>query len=153
MADATTLLLVEDEDLETHLVKGALAKGKSMPLVRAVKNGAEAVNYLEGVGRFRHRNYFPFPETVLLDLSLPGMDGFELLSWIRSQPSLAMLRVIVLVSRDAVRDASRAYQLGADSFLVKPTDFENPAGLDRTLASRRFRPPVVSEVFSAVRHR
>ena len=146
MAHTTTLLLVEDNDLEILRVQRALARTKCLSLVRTVKNGPEAMNYLEGTGRFRNRDVFPFPETVLLDLSLPGIDGFELLSWIRSQPSLARLRVIVLLSPDSIRDASRAYQLGADSFLLKPADFENPTCLDRTLASRRrFRPTVVRE--------
>ena len=140
MAPGNTLLLVEDDERDILLVKRALAETKGLPLVKTVRNGPEAMNYLEGAGRFRDRKHFPFPETVLLDLRLPGIDGLEVLSWIRSQPSLAALRVIALLSAESVGDAARAYQLGADSFLIKPADFENHGFLERTLATRRFRP-------------
>jgi CheY-like chemotaxis protein len=139
MAHGDTLLLVEDDERNILLIKRALAKAKGSPVVQTVSNAPEAMNYLEGAGRFRDRKHFPFPETVLLDLSLPGIDGLELLSWIRSQPSLAGLRVIALVSPESVGDAARAYQLGADSFLIKPAEFENPTCLEGTLARRGLR--------------
>jgi CheY-like chemotaxis protein len=64
------------------------------------------------------------PELILLDLNMPGIDGFQLLRWIRQQPGLKALRVVVLTSSTEMRDATLAYRLGANSFLVKPMDFE-----------------------------
>jgi len=62
---------------------------------------------------------------LLMDLKMPGKDGFEVLRWIRRRPGLSALRVVVLTSSDAIRDVNTAYQLGANSFLVKPMDFEH----------------------------
>ena len=75
----------------------------------------------EGLTRLQHDPI----SIVLLDLHLPDLDGFEVLKWIRQQPGLRTLRVIVLTASAHIRDVNIAYQLGANSFLVKPLDFEN----------------------------
>jgi CheY-like chemotaxis protein len=90
-----------------------------------VRNGTEAMAYLEGSGRYRNRQEFPLPRIILLDIKMPGINGLEVLKWIREQPSLKGIRVIMLTSSDAVRDVNMAYQLGANSFLIKPNDFED----------------------------
>ncbi len=71
------------------------------------------------------RSEFPLPDLFLLDLKMPRLDGFEVLEWLRWQPSLSPLRVVVLTSSDNIRDINRAYRLGANSFMVKPLDFQN----------------------------
>jgi CheY-like chemotaxis protein len=73
------------------------------------------------------------PRLVLLDIKMPGTDGFDVLQWIRLQPGLAGLPVVMLTSSDEIRDVNRAYQLGANSFLVKPLDFWNAAELSRSV--------------------
>ena len=70
-------------------------------------------------------------------MKLPGKDGFEVLHWIRAQPELKALRVVVLTSSSGIRDVNRAYQLGANSFLMKPLDFENIEAVASTLKSQR----------------
>ena len=73
------------------------------------------------------------PALLLLDLKMPRADGFEVLNWLRTQPGLASLRVIVLTSSEDIRDVSKAYQLGANSFLVKPLDFKNTVAMVETI--------------------
>ena len=134
MAELAVFLLVEDNEDHALLFKRALAKSKIVNPLQIVPNGAEAINYLQGAGRYRNRAEFPLPALVLLDLKMPGVDGFEVLSWIRQQPTLSSLRVVVLTSSDEMRDVNRAYQLGANSFLVKPSDLEDLARLTQAIS-------------------
>jgi len=73
------------------------------------------------------------PTVLLLDLKMPRADGFDVLRWIQTQPSLSSLIVIVLTSSEDMRDVNRAYQLGANSFLVKPMEFENAKAVGEML--------------------
>ena len=82
------------------------------------------MSYLTGEGKYSNRDEYPLPDLLLLDLKMPRMDGFETLRWLRLQPGLKALRVVVLTSSEEIRDVNLAYQLGANSFLVKPIDFE-----------------------------
>ena len=125
MPDQAVFLLVEDNEDDVILLQRSFAKNKIANPLRVVRNGQEAMLYLEAGGRYRNRAEFPFPSIVLLDLKMPGIDGFEVLAWIRQQPELRTLRVIVLTSSDAISDVNRAYQLGANSFLVKPGDLHD----------------------------
>ncbi len=70
---------------------------------------------------------------MLLDIKMPGMDGFEVLRWVRHRSEFSRLCVVMLTSSDEIRDVNRAYQLGASSFLVKPLDFWNAAELSKAL--------------------
>ena len=89
--------------------------------------------YLEGVGQYADRKNFPLPDIMLLDLKMPKMDGFEVLAAMKTRPEFQHIRVIVLTSSEDIFDVNKAYELGASSFLVKPLEFENFAGLMRTL--------------------
>ncbi len=93
--------------------------------MQLVRDGAEAVAYLKGEGKFSNRSEYPLPELMLLDLKMPRMDGFAVLRWMRAQRGLSSIRVIVLTSCENIRDVNLAYKLGANSFLVKPLDFEH----------------------------
>ena len=117
-------LLVEDEQNDIELIRRAFLKAKILNPLFVVKSGEEAIAYLEGDGKFARREEFPIPALVLLDLRMPGIDGFDVLHWIRRQPRLALLRVVVLTGSQDVRDIDTAYKAGANSFLVKPTDFD-----------------------------
>jgi len=124
MPDLTVILLVEDRQDDVFLIRTALEKGRVFNPIQAVQDGEEAIAYLMGEGKFANREEFPLPGLILLDLKMPRMDGFELLKWIRQQPGLQAVRVIVLTSSDHIPDVNLAYQLGANSFLLKPMDFE-----------------------------
>jgi CheY-like chemotaxis protein len=125
MSDQALFLVVEDNEDHVVLIRRAFAKSKVVNPLQVVRSGEDALTYLEGVGRFSNRAEFPLPAVILLDLKLTGMDGFEVLRWIRQQPGLRAVRVVVLTSSNAIRDVNLAYQLGANSFLVKPVDFED----------------------------
>ncbi len=88
-----------------------------------VRDGQQAVQYLKGEGTYADREQFPIPILILLDLDMPLMTGFEVRTWLRQQPDLRHLPVIILTTSTYSPDVKRAYQLGANSFLTKPTDF------------------------------
>src|SRR5215469_1548664 len=95
---APSFLLVEDNEDDVMLIKRAFAKsGISNPMY-IVRNGLEAMQFLDGAGRFTDRLCFPLPKVVLLDLKMPKVDGFEVLDWIRHRPPMRGLRVVVLTS-------------------------------------------------------
>ena len=125
MPDMAVIMLVEDRDDDVLLVRKSLERAWINNPLQVVRNGEEAMNYLAGEGRYSRRTEYPLPDLILLDLKLPGIDGFEVLQWIRRQPDFGSITVVVLTSSDAIRDVNRAYALGANSFLVKPLEFEN----------------------------
>jgi CheY-like chemotaxis protein len=125
MSEQAIILLVEDREDDVILIRKAFDKAHVPNPVFVVNNGEEAVAYLNGEGKFLNRDEFPLPHMVLLDLHMPRMNGFEVIKWIRQQAGFSSLIVIVLTSSDQLRDVHEAYRLGANSFLVKPLDFQN----------------------------
>src|SRR4051812_10461929 len=121
MADHSVILVVDDSDNDILLVRRALQKARVLNPLITVRSGEEAVQYLAGEGKYSNREEYPLPDLVLLDLKMTGMDGFEVLKWIRDHPTLRGMRVVVLTSSDRVFDVNQAYALGANSFLVKPS--------------------------------
>jgi CheY-like chemotaxis protein len=124
MRDQGVVLLVEDREDDVVLIWRGLLRGKVQNPIMVVGDGEEAIAYLRGEGKFANREEFPLPTLVLLDLKLPKIDGFEVLQWIRAQQGLRAMRVIVLTSSQDLRDVNRAYELGANSFVVKSLDFD-----------------------------
>jgi CheY-like chemotaxis protein len=90
--------------------------------LQVASSGPQAIAYLTGSGIYADRVQYPFPTLVLLDINMPGSDGFAVLKWIRRQSLFAQLCVVVLSSSDAMGDVNLAHHLGADSFLVKPLE-------------------------------
>src|SRR2546430_816526 len=117
MPEHALILLVEDREDDVILVRRAFGKANVLNPMHVVRDGAEAIAYLKGEGKYSNRAEYPLPELLLLDLKMPGTDGFEVLKWMRQQPGLQNLRVVVLTSSDQMRDVNTAYQLGANSFL------------------------------------
>jgi len=117
------ILLAEDREDEVLLLRRAFAQANFLNPLQVVSNGEEAISYLQGEGKYSDREEYPLPALLLLDLKMPRKDGFEVLQWIRQQPEFRALRVVVLTASDHIMDVNRAYQLGANSFLVKPVDF------------------------------
>ena len=91
--------------------------------VTGVHDGEEAIRYLSGEGPYGNRAVHPLPKLVVLDLRLSGMHGLEVLRWIRRQPALARLPVVMITGMKQPGDVERAHELGASGFLVKPTSF------------------------------
>src|SRR5215472_15788619 len=133
MADRAVILLVEDQENDIQLIRRAFVKAQLPNPLQVVRDGDEAIAYLAGERRFNNRAEFPLPRLILLDLKLPGTHGFGVLKWIRAQPGLKSLIVVVLTSSDHIRDVNEAYSLGANSFMVKPMDFENIVELSKLL--------------------
>ena len=129
MPETQVILLVEDREDDVILILNAFRRANVPNPMHVVRHGEEAIHYLAGKGKYAVRSEYPLPTLVLLDLKMPLVDGFEVLRWIRSQPSLSNLVVVVLTSSEQMRDVNRAYQLGANSFLIKPMDFENAIAL------------------------
>lgn len=118
------MLLVEDNEDDVFLMKRALkAAGIQNPL-HVVNNGEAAVEYLKGTGLYSDRAKFPFPSLVFLDLKLPYLSGLEVLEWRQGQSNLAATVIIVLTSSSEPSDLSKAYRLGASSYVVKPPTAE-----------------------------
>lgn len=132
--DRAVFLLVEDNDNDVVLIRRAFLKGKILNPLHIARSGEEAMAYLKGDGPYQNRAEYPLPGLVLLDLKMPGVDGFEVLRWIRAQPTLRALRVVVLTTSNHIRDVNLAYQAGANSFLVKPVDFERFVEISQALA-------------------
>ncbi len=125
MNGAYTVLLVEDDPDDVILTQRAFKKASVANPLHVVTDGEEAVAYLSGQGRFADRAEHPLPMLLLLDLKLLRRSGLEVLEWLRAQPGLRRLPVVVLTSSKESRDVNRAYDLGVNSYLVKPVAFDS----------------------------
>lgn len=119
-----TILVAEDNPDHALLVRLAVERARSGLDVRVVGDGLEVLDYLQGSGRYAPRDAHPFPDLVILDLSMPRLDGFGLLERLRGRPGLDGVPVVVLTSSASPEDESRALALGARSFHTKPADAE-----------------------------
>jgi CheY-like chemotaxis protein len=118
------ILLAEDDPNDVAIVQKAFRlAGYDNPFI-VVKNGEEAIAYLEGAGEYSDRKRFPVPALMLLDIKMPRVDGFEVLQWVRAHAKWKYLPVIVLTNSYYGPDINRAYYLGANSFLTKPEDLQ-----------------------------
>lgn len=147
-----TILLVEDSPDDVFFMKRALKLAEVNNPLRVVDDGEKALDYLAGTGPFADRCAFPVPGIVLLDLRLPRVPGFDVLRWMRSQDSYRCVPVLVLSSSKEDRDMQTAYALGANSFLVKPSDSHELTAMVRVLADYWLRhnavPSMCAEAFS-----
>lgn len=116
------ILLIEDSEDDALLTRRALMRaGFEDPLFH-IDDPEEACDYLAGEGKYADRHTYPIPEVVFLDLKMPKIDGFQMLKWIKSQPHLGRVIVIVLTHMEDTKMIQLAYQLGAHSFLSKGAD-------------------------------
>lgn len=122
-----TILLVEDEENDVLFMQMALDKAGLSTAFQVAEDGQEAIDYLQGVGEFADRSRFPVPALIFLDLKLPRVMGMDVLKWIREQPAMDTIVVIMLTASQQRSDIRRAVALGANSYLVKPS---NPLGLE-----------------------
>jgi CheY-like chemotaxis protein len=122
---SSPILVAEDDENHAFFIHRAFKQAGLKNPIRFVEDGAQAIAYLAGEGRFSNRDEFPLPSLLLLDLKMPNKNGFEVLEWLRAHPTLAPLRIIVLTTSGATVDINRAYRLGANSFLTKPMQFHD----------------------------
>lgn len=128
-----TILLVDDNDNDLLLMRMAFGMAGSNYHLQEVRNGEEAIAYLKGESCYANRTEYPLPIIMLLDLNMPRKNGFEVLAWVRSQPILKRLMVIILTASSRIGDINRGFDLGASSFLVKPGSFEELEVMMRAL--------------------
>ncbi len=121
--DTKTILLVEDNPDDEALTLRALKRNNILNEVIVARDGAEALDYLFGQGAHAGRDVSQLPEVVLLDLKLPKVDGLEVLRRIRSEALTRRLAVVILTSSNEERDIISGYDLGANSYIRKPVDF------------------------------
>jgi CheY-like chemotaxis protein len=124
MFDKATVLLAEDDAEDVLLTQRAFLRARLANPLEVVRDGEEALAYLAGEGVYADRRKYPFPILMLLDLNMPKVNGFQVLKWARTQPRLAQLPIAVLTESDNDPHARRAFELGADSYLIKPPDAE-----------------------------
>ena len=125
MNEPIEILLVEDNPNDVELTLRAFARQKLCTRFQVARDGAEALDYLFGRGAYEGRDLGQQPKLILLDLKLPKVDGLEVLREIKSDPQTQLIPVVILTSSSIERDILAAYERGANSYIVKPVDFEN----------------------------
>jgi CheY-like chemotaxis protein len=128
-----TILLVDDSENDLVLMRAAFKMAECKIPLQEVRNGEEAIAYLKGEGPYRDRNKFPLPTVMLLDLNMAKKNGFDVLAWVRAQPVLKRLAIIILTASMRSEDMERAFDLGATSFQVKPSNLETLTVMMRCL--------------------
>ncbi|MEY2408882.1 MAG: hypothetical protein QOF48_1552 [Verrucomicrobiota bacterium] len=121
MNERQTILLVDDSDDDLSLMRHACRAAQFQATLQTVNNGDEALAYLKGEGVYADREKFPLPIVMLLDLNMAKVNGFGVLAAVRAQPALKRLTIIVLTASTRPEDVERAFDLGANSYLVKPS--------------------------------
>ena len=127
------ILLAEDDPNDVLLIQRAFQRNHVANPVQVVRDGEEALAYLSGQAPFADRERHPLPLLMLMDLKMPRKSGLEVLEWVRQQPGLKRLPIIVLTSSNQSPDINRAYELGANSYLVKPAGFDSLLDLVKNL--------------------
>lgn len=117
--DERLVLVVEDNADDVLLLRRAFQKAELVNPIRVLTDGQQAVEYLTGEGEYSDRDVHPLPAVILVDLKLPKLSGFELLARLREYPDLMRIPTVVLTSSREYRDVREAYELGANSYIVK----------------------------------
>src|SRR2546427_5150862 len=127
------ILLAEDDPNDVLLIQRAFQRTHVANPLQVVRDGEEALAYLSGQGPFSDRERHPLPVLMLMDLKMPRKSGLEVLEWVRQRPGLKRLPIIVLTSSNQSPDINRAYEMGANSYLVKPAGFDKLLELVKNL--------------------
>jgi CheY-like chemotaxis protein len=133
------IIMAEDDADDRLLVKDALQECEWDADLRFVENGEELLDYLLRQGKYEHAEHSPRPGLILLDLNMPRKDGREVLRDIRANTELRRIPVVVLTTSKADTDIERIYELGANSFISKPVQFDGLVNLMRVLAQYWFK--------------
>ena len=128
------IVLVEDNPVDAELAIKALRKGGAAGNIHVLNDGAGALEYFFGMGKFKGRQTKILPSLVLLDLMIPKVSGFEVLELIRANKHTRHIPVVVFSSSSVDEDIEKAYRLGANAFIVKPIDFKAYSELMKSVA-------------------
>ena len=133
MSDQPYILLVEDNSNDEELMIRALDRFNVRNEIVVVRDGAEALDFLFSRGQYKNRTPAALPQVVLLDLKLPKVDGLEVLRMIRADERMRFLPVVILTSSKEEQDLVSGYELGANSYICKPVNFNEFAAAVRQL--------------------
>jgi CheY-like chemotaxis protein len=122
--NSVEILLVEDNPQDLALAQRALRKANLANRIQVARDGAEALDFLFCEGAYAARKIEDAPNLILLDLKLPKVDGLEVLKRIKADPRTALIPVVMLTSSQEQSDVLASYQLGVNSYVVKPVNFE-----------------------------
>ncbi|MBV8206567.1 MAG: response regulator [Acidobacteria bacterium] len=118
------ILLVEDNTDDADLILRAFERAGVANAIHRVEDGHQAMAYLAGEGKYAERLMYPLPAVILLDLNMPRINGFQFLVWLRTQSEIRRIPVVVLTESKDSASVNRAYDAGANSYLVKPATSE-----------------------------
>jgi len=124
MVKVHTILLAEDDDNDVFFLERAFKQSQIANPLHRTRDGEDAISYLRGDAPFNDREKYPLPGLMLMDLKMPRKNGFDVIAWVRKQPVLKRLPIVVLTSSKEDPDINRAYELGANTYLVKPVKFD-----------------------------
>ncbi|MCJ8281898.1 MAG: response regulator [Rivularia sp. ALOHA_DT_140] len=129
----SAILLVEDDPNDILFIERAMRRSKLSNPMQIVRDGDEAVAYLSGNEKYANRDNYPLPGIIILDLKLPRRSGLEVLEWLRQQPIIKRIPVVILTSSKEHIDVNRAYDIGVNSYLLKPANYNALNELIETL--------------------
>lgn len=118
------VLIAEDDENDAFLLRRAIAKVDPLATFHIVDNGADAIAYMKGDGKYADRDKYPFPRVLITDLKMPKFNGFELLAWLLEHPDCNVIPKVVLSASNQTEDIVKAYQLGANIYFKKPGRYE-----------------------------
>ena len=125
MNERADILLIEDNLNEAELTFRALKKIKMFLKMVHLENGEEALDYIFGTGKYEGRNIMDFPRVILLDLNMPKVNGIEVLRRIKGDERTRIIPVVILTTSSEQRDVMTCYNLGANSYIIKPVEYDN----------------------------
>ena len=138
MCNQITLLMADDDPDDRMLARDALQEARLANDLHFVEDGEELMDYLHRRGKYAELNNSPLPGLILLDLNMPRKDGREALREIKTDPDLRRIPVVVLTTSKAEQDIYRTYDLGVNSFIIKPVSFESLVDIMKTLGKYWF---------------
>jgi CheY-like chemotaxis protein len=127
------VLLVEDDLNDIFLVRRAFKRAEIPNPLHVVTDGAEAIHYLHGEGKYADRQLYPLPRLIVMDIKMPRKTGFEVLEWVKSDNVLKRIPVIIVSSSDQTADINKAYELGANAYMIKPVNFKSVESLFQSI--------------------
>ena len=133
VSNLVPILVADDDAQDTLLVKMAAERADLGLQLASVQDGEEVIDYLLGRAPYSDRHAHPFPKLLLLDLKMPRLNGFDVLDFVRQQPGLKQLPIVIFSSSDDPKDIRRAYESGANSYLCKPHSNNDLASLLKAL--------------------
>jgi len=145
MNSSISILVAEDEESDFLLLERALRNSDDRIKVYRVRDGVEGMEYIKGEGVYADRGRFPLPQMLIVDLKMPRMTGMEFLAWLRAEPGRRVIPTLMMSSSEQAADVRQAYELGANTYFLKPSDFRSLVDLCQRISaywSQGIKPPI-----------